>query len=195
MFRDSVILKLMKKKTSVKSSNFLQGFIIFSFLLLVTTGLYLFQKSQMASQKNIQIVQNNFETYTDSTLNFSIEYPENIVIYRTFPEGGVEFMRREDSKKDFNEITTLAVYLRNGDTPELALESECSKPCVEKYDPVTVNNAVGIKTLGPSYNENNYYLQNINTKKIVRVFIGIKGDQKENIDDFKKMINTFKFVE
>jgi len=147
-----------------------------------------------------------WQTYTDGKLRFSIKHPEDIVIIRSFAdaEGGAVFARAKESKEDFRSITTLDIYLRGevGTTPEQALKSECptkvGEGCQEKFEAVTINNAVGIRTLGPNYpNENNYYLTSQSGKsKVVRLLLFPKSNNpNEDLGQFKKMLQTFRFLD
>lgn len=147
----------------------------------------------------------SWQTYTDNKLKFFIKHPEDIVVIRSFAdsEGGVVFARAKESKKDFRSITTLDIYFRGevGTTPEQALKNECStrigEGCQEKYEAVHINNAVGIRTLGPNYpNDNNYYLIGQNGKsKVVRLgLFPESNDLNEDLRQFKKMIQTFAFL-
>lgn len=141
-------------------------------------------------------------TYTNNELGFSIKHPSDIVI---IDESDIHstFARLEDSHKNFDAITTLGIYKRGdvGVTPEAGLQSECpkmnNKPCQENYAPVRINNAVGIKTLGPNYpNEDNYYLTSSSGKsKLVRVYLShLSFNKNEDLSKFKEMIQTFKFI-
>lgn len=147
-----------------------------------------------------------WQTYTDEKLKLSIKYPNDIVIIRSFAdaEGGVVFARAKESKEDFRSITTLDIYLRGevGTTPEQALKSECptrvGEGCQEKFEAVTINNAVGIRTLGPNYpNENNYYLTSQSgNSKVVRLLLFPKSNNpNEDLGQFKKMLQTFRFLD
>ena len=143
----------------------------------------------------------NWKLYTDDNLGFSIKYPTEISIRRTLSEGGVEFGKAKDLQKDFRQVNMLAVYKRGepGNDPETAFRSsECPKPCSEKTQKVSINNATGIKTLGPGYPfEHNYYLANQNkTSKVVRLFL-FKNNLDTDMDTkvFEKMIATFHFLD
>lgn len=146
----------------------------------------------------------NWKTYTDEKLGVSIKYPSDIVVLRSIPGDMVMFTKNINSKKDFRYITTLDINFRGevGTTPEQALKGECptreGESCQEKFEKVTINNAIGIRTLGPNYPyEDNYYLTiNNKTSKVVRLFIFPKGDNPtEGLEIFKEMVETFKFLE
>ncbi len=143
----------------------------------------------------------NWKTYVDAKLNFSIKYPPQIAIYRTLSEGGVEFVKSENKEKDLREVNTLAVYSREvgGTNPEEVFKnSECPKPCNEKIEQVELNNAMGVKTLGPGYPYTyNYYLTNKNkTATVVRLFISPNNiDPDKDLTLFEKMFFTFKFLD
>ena len=142
----------------------------------------------------------NWKVYTDNKLRFTIKYPPEVAVRRTLSEGGVEFGKTKDLGKDFREVNILGVYKRaeaGKDPAEVFRNSECSKPCNEKTQKVVIDNAFGIKTLGPAYPfEHNYYLTNQNkTVPIVRLWLFPNNlDPDQDTDAFTKMISTFQFL-
>ncbi len=133
----------------------------------------------------------NWKTYVDSKLMFSVRYPEEITILRKLPEGGVEFVRTSEAKKDFREITRLSIYFRGekGTDPNDAWKSECPKPCTEKNKNVSINNAVGVKKTDSDV----YYLTNTSkTLPVIGLFIS-PGINDKDFTVFNQILSTFKF--
>ena len=151
--------------------------------------------------KDVSVDTENWKTYSDQKLRFSIKYPETVKILRSFPEvSGVEFVRKEDFEKDYLEITMLVIYFRGkeGSDPEQVFrDSDCGKPCNEKTENVKINNAVGIRTLGPRYPyEHNYYLTDQNKKvPVVRIsLVPNPVDPNKDITLLAQILSTFKFL-
>lgn len=186
-------------------------------VLFVATSLYLnakiFSKPEASPQPTTQTSSTptsgqsaindtaNWKTYTGKKLGFTIKYPSEIAIREVLPDGGVEFGKAKDLQKDRLSVNSLSIYKRSGagGDPETALrDSDCPKPCSEETEKTFINNAVGIKTLGPGYPyEHNYYLVDKNkTKNVIRLsFIPNPADPDSNTDSFEKMITTFQFID
>lgn len=193
--------------------------VILLIIIVVVLGFYYFNTIKEHSERSPSIASTlqttptpnvddtvNWQTYTDEKLRFTIKYPNEIVILRSFgnSEGGAVFVRANESEEDFRSITTLNIYFRgeSGTTPEQALKSECptreDESCQEKFEAATINNAVGVRTLGPNYpQEDNYYLTSHSGKsKVVRLFLFPKSNNtNEDLQQFKKMIHTFRFLD
>ncbi|OGE19921.1 hypothetical protein A3A14_01140 [Candidatus Daviesbacteria bacterium RIFCSPLOWO2_01_FULL_43_38] len=192
-------------------------FIVMGIVVLVLVGVgafYLGKKAAVLKPQN-QVVTSqvtpsstpdetaNWKTYTDQKLKVSIKYPDSIIILKSLPGRSVEFAKQKDYAKDFRLINTLAIYLRGEvgfDPEEVFRNGECGRPCDEKIQSVQINNAMGIKTLGPNYpSTDNYYLiKEDKTSPVIRLSVfefGNPADLDKDLEPFKKMVQTFKFLE
>ncbi len=147
----------------------------------------------------------DWKTYTDQKLNFSLKYPSEVSIKRTLDEGGVEFGIGKSADPNYVGFDILSVYFRTtaGNDPETVFRTtECpslqGKTCQEKTEAVKINNAVGIKTLGPNYpSGDNYYLTNESkTFPVIRLtYSKSNNTPKQDIKIFEQVLSTFKFTD
>lgn len=83
--------------------------------------------------------------------------------------------------------------------PTRLIDVECAQPCDERTEEVRINNANGVRPLGPHYPYKDfYYLTNESRDIVVRINID-KDSQKYSDDSpeiilFRRMIDTFKFL-
>lgn len=151
----------------------------------------------------------NWKTYTDALLNFSIQYPDNIVvsdIEESTIQGTVatlilkdeyrklkQELNKNPNSEDLPVTITLNIVDRGKQDPLKAQTAECPKPCNEKIKNVSINNASGVETLGPNYSSDNYYLTDSSGQRTLRVYIQNLLNSP-NIIIFRKIISTFKFT-
>lgn len=151
----------------------------------------------------------DWKTYTDNILKFSIKYPDQIVLIDSKEGSYVKFIRKGDANT-INEDDPLSIatvpnlFIRSqgigGDPEEVFTNSECGKPCDEDIEEITLNNATGIKTLGPRYPyEFNYYLTDSDQSGNVMRLNLVPWDKNpefksdEQMTLLKKMVSTFRF--
>lgn len=163
------------------------------------------QSSSPQSSLDLDLTQTaNWKVYTHSKLGFIIKIApgvkpffesEDAVVFTTDEEKRITMEQKAPAYR-----LSLSVYARGdaGTEPLDSLYGECSPPCKEKYEPIQINNALGIHPLGPNYlDKYNYYLTDKAKRgKVVRIFVNTLPPFTESSPETQSyilMLNTLQF--
>lgn len=178
-------------------------------LLLVGFGLYITilksknktptaQPSVVAPSTSIP----NWNTYTNHSLGFSIQYPNAVSVINLANENdGIEFILSEENNPNYtvhNRSVDLQILRRGNshDSVAKAVAGETCGGCVTTTKPIVINNAVGVVTTsGFSFPENYYVTDQNAVGSPVRISLSYRiGSTDQRVELFRKMIQTFKFL-
>ncbi|MFA7301338.1 MAG: hypothetical protein WC069_03445 [Candidatus Shapirobacteria bacterium] len=187
-------------------TNYLKIILISFACILFSAGIYLLGRQFLKTPKmpvtvlpestiiqtDAEITTDNWETYTDNAIGFTIKLPPE---YRVATNGLISIVKKYTEGKDNEGV---GIVDRKGMISSSNAVATCeAELCMNLTDSnwtselVSINNATGIKVLSAlNPNRADYYLNNLNETKVIRATLGGTTFDMQN-----KILSTFKFTE